>query len=418
MKKLWKNYSSSLLLLGSVIIGGVIGAVIGPKAEVLKPIGSIFINLMFVTITPLVFFSVASSVAKSKQAERVGKIFGSTLFVFITTAAIAAVVGYIAFRIWNPFAGIDADVFMRLIDTSQEVEALAPSQMLVNMLTVSDFMALLSKNNLLPMIIFSLLFGFATLRAGDKGAPMVAFLESGAEVVIQFVQVIMKFAPIGLGCYFAYTIGAIGPQILGGYLQSFIWYLVVALIYFSVFTTLYVFIAGGMDAVKIYWKNLSAPALSAIATTSSAACIPVNILAAKEMYIPDDIAETVLPLGANTHKDGSVIGGILKIVFLFTLFNRDTVGFMPMLSIIGVGILVGVVIGSIPSGGLTAELTICTLFGFPPELVAIILVISTIIDIPATLLNSTGNIACAMLVTRLVDGKDWLVKQTKHFVQK
>ncbi len=128
------------------------------------------------------------------------------------------------------------------------------------------------------------------------------------------------------------------------------------------------------------------------------------------MGVPLDIAETVIPLGANTHKDGSVIGGILKIVFLFSLFGKDMTSATSILSILGVAFLVGAVMGAIPGGGMIGEMLIITIYGFSPEVLPIIAVISTIIDAPATLLNSTGNTVTAMLVTRFTEGKDWIKK--------
>jgi len=191
-------------------------------------------------------------------------------------------------------------------------------------------------------------------------------------------------------------------------MNALVLYLLITVIYYFGMFSFYAFLAGGKVGVSVFWQNILAPSLTALGTSSSAACIPVNLVAAKKMGVPEDIAETVIPLGANTHKDGSVVGGMLKIIFLFTLFQRDYQSFNSMLVVIGVAILVGVVIGSIPSGGLTAELLIVSLFGFPAEMIPVIAVISTLIDIPATLLNSTGNTVCAMLVSRVVEGKNWL----------
>ena len=416
MKSILKNYASSLLLLASVVIGGILGLIFGEQMQVVKPIGDIFLNLMMVIIVPLIFFSIASAIVSNNDQGQIGKILGSSFFIFILTALIAAILGYIAVRIYNPFAQVDVETFMRLQTETDTSSQLTIDQMIVGLLTVSDFSQLLTKGNLLPLIIFSLIFGLATAKAGTKAKAMADFLQAGSEVVMAFVQFIMKFAPIGLGCYFAYTIGTLGPQIIGGYAQSLVLYIIVTLIYFFGFNTIYAFVAGGVDAVKAFWKHITTPALLAIATASSAACIPINIIAAKEMNIPDDIAETALPLGANTHKEGSVIGGVIKLVFMFTLFSRDMTGLSSAFAIIGGALLVGIVIGSIPSGGITGEIVICTLFGFPIEMIAAMMIISTIIDIPATLLNSTGNITCSMLISRLVYGKNWIKNKTKNNV--
>lgn len=417
MNTFLKNYFSTILLLGSVVIGGIAGIIFGEKTAILQPIGQIFLNTMFVIIVPLVFFSIASAVvSKGETQQRIGKILIVTLVVFIITAILSALLGYIALHVYNPFQNIDISNFLAQKQNVETSELLSPAEMFVKILTVSDFMLLLSRNNMIPLIIFSLIFGFATAASGEKGRLMAQFLESGSHVMMQFVHYVMKFAPIGLGCYFAYTIGEVGPDILSGYVSSFVMYLFLSLIHFFMFNSFYTYLAGGKLAFTLFWRHVTQPALTAVATTSSAACIPINIEAANHMKIPHDIANTVLPLGANTHKDGSVLGGILKIAFLFALSQNNVLDVSNMFAVVGTALLVGVVIGSIPGGGLTAEITICTILGFPLELVPLIAIISTIIDVPATLLNSTGNLACTMMVARIIDGKNWLHKTMTPYI--
>ena len=229
--------------------------------------------------------------------------------------------------------------------------------------------------------------------------------------MMKFVDIIMYYAPIGLGCYFASVIGQLGTQILQGYLRVFVLYLLLSVILYFGILTIYAFLAGGREGISIYWKNAITPSITALATCSSAACIPVNLEYTKKMGVPEDISETVVPLGANTHKDGSVIGGVMKITFLFGLYGKDMKSLSAIVGIIFVSYLVGAVMGAIPGGGMIGEMLILSVYGFPPEVLPIIAVISTIIDAPATLLNSTGNTVCAMMVTRLVEGKNWLVNK-------
>jgi Na+/H+-dicarboxylate symporter len=411
--KILSNYKYTLILLIAIIIGGFAGFLVGPKIEVIKPFGDLFLNLMFMIIVPLVFFSVASAIANTNGMKRLGKILGGIIVVFFITALISAVLGFIGIRLFNPLEGIDTTQIMSIMEEPEqntEVEELSFLGQLVQTFTVSDFSMLFSKSNMLQLIVFSVLFGLATAMAGEKGKPIANLLASGTEIMMKIVKIIMYYAPIGLGAYFATIIGQLGPQILGGYVKVFVLYLVITIIYYFGFFTLYAFVAGGKDGIKVFWKNAITPSVTAIATCSSAACIPVNLTAVKKMGVPNDIAETIVPLGANTHKDGSVFGGVFKIVFLFLLFGKDMSSFTSILMIIGVAFLVGAVMGAIPSGGMIGEMLLLSVFGFPPEVLPIIAVISTIIDAPATLLNSTGNTVCAMMVARLVEGKKWLQK--------
>lgn len=411
---LLKNYKSSIILLGSVLLGGIAGAVMGPKAAVLEPFGNLFLNLMFTIIVPLVFFSVSSAIANMASMKRLGKIMGSVIIVFTATALIAAIIGVIGAILVNPTKGIDHGIIQKLMTSAGEApkaEKTGVLQQIVNTFTVTDFMNVFSRKNMLQLIVFSLLFGISTALVKEKAEPVAKFLKSGSEVMMKFVDIIMYYAPIGLGCYFASVIGQLGTQILQGYLRVFVLYLLLSVILYFGILTIYAFLAGGREGISIYWRNVITPSITALATCSSAACIPVNLEYTKKMGVPEDISETVVPLGANTHKDGSVIGGVMKITFLFGLYGKDMKSLSAIVGIIFVSYLVGAVMGAIPGGGMIGEMLILSVYGFPPEVLPIIAVISTIIDAPATLLNSTGNTVCAMMVTRLVEGKNWLVNK-------
>ncbi|CAG9610373.1 dicarboxylate/amino acid:cation symporter [Pseudoneobacillus rhizosphaerae] len=416
MKSFFKNYRFTAILLSAIIMGGAAGLIFGEKTAVVKPFGDLFLNLMFMIIVPLVFFSIASAISNMNGMKRLGKIMGSILVVFLVTASVAAILGLIGASIIKPIENTDIDALKAMMsstDTTNQEQIPFLSQ-LVNTFTVPDFHLLLSRSNMLQLIVFSLLFGISTAMVGEKAKPVADFLSAATAVMMKMVNIVMYYAPIGLGCYFAAVVGELGPQILEGYARSFVLYLILTLLYYFGFFTLYAFIAGGKVGVKLFWKNAITPSVTAIATCSSAACIPVNLAAVRKMGVPKDIAETIIPLGANTHKDGSVFGGVLKIVFLFALFGKDLTSIPNILSILAVSFLVGAVMGAIPGGGMIGEMLIISIYGFPPETLPIIAVISTIIDAPATLLNSTGNTVCAMLVTRLVEGKNWISNALKN----
>lgn len=408
-----KNYAFTLCLLCGILIGGIFGVVFGEGAVVVKPIGDIFLNLMFVLIVPLVFFSVSSSICNMKQSNMVGKVIVNIMFVFLFTAIIAAVVAYLFTLLYNPLGGINrSDLMLGLPE--QSINELSSGEIFVSTFTVSDFQLLFTKSNLLPLIIFSVFFGLAVSFSGEKGKLVADMLNATTNVIMKMMGIIMKAAPIGLGCYFADTVGRLGGQILNGYLHVFVLYLILTAITFFGLNSIYVFLSGGKKGFVAFWKNILTPSLTAIATSSSAACMPVNIEASKRMGVPAAIAETVIPLGTNIHKDGSVMAGIIKIIFLFTIFGHELTSSSNIFMIIGVALLVGAVMGAIPSGGMTGELLICSVFGFSPQLAGTLMIISTIVDIPATLLNSTGNVVCAIIVTRLTEGKDWITKRVMN----
>ncbi len=418
MKTFIKSYATPLILLLSILAGGIVGVIMGPDARVLEPLGQIFLNLIFTLIVPLVFFSVTSSIANMGGMGRLGKIMLNIALVFAITAVISAVISIASVYVINPTKGMDEQAVQSILqdtgaEISEEAKNLSLPWQLVKTVTVGDFFELFSKSNMLQLIVISVICGIAIAMAGDKAKAVKDFMNASSAVMMKMIKIIMYYAPIGLACYFASIIGQLGTQILEGYLKVFLLYLGLSIIYYFVFFSLYAYISAGMAGVKAFWKNAIAPAVTALATCSSAASIPVNLEAAKKIGIPDDIAETVIPLGVNTHKDGSVIGGVLKVVFLFGIFGKDFDNIAMFLSILAVSLLVGAVMGAIPGGGMIGEMLILSIYGFPPAALPVIAVISTIIDAPATLLNSSGNTVCAMLVARFVDGKNWLLGSKK-----
>jgi Na+/H+-dicarboxylate symporter len=400
---LLKAYRFPIILMASIFIGGMIGHYMGSDAVHLKPLGDIFLNLMFTVVIPLVFFSVASAIANMQSLTRLGKIMSSMMGVFLFTGLIAAIFMVVVVKIFPPAAGVTIDLVK-----PETVENVSFADQIVGIFTVSDFTHLLSRQNMLALIFFSVLVGISTSMIGEKGKPFAKFLESGSEIFLKVVSIIMYYAPIGLGAYFAALIGEFGPTLLGTYVRTALIYYPISLLYFFIFFTFFAFLAGKRRGVNVFWKNMFSPTITSLATCSSAASIPANLEAVNKMGVPKDVNETVVPLGAVLHKDGSVLGGILKISFLFGVFGMDFSGTSTIVSAIIVAILCGTVMGAIPSGGMIGEMLILSLYGFPPEALPIIAAISTIIDPPATMLNATGDNVCSMMVARLVEGKNWL----------
>ncbi|MGG0668687.1 dicarboxylate/amino acid:cation symporter [Sporosarcina koreensis] len=405
MAKKLKAYRFPLILLASIIIGSIIGLIFGEKASVIKPFGDLFLNLLFMIVVPLVFFSISSAVANMDSMKRLGKIMGSMLSVFIITGIIASIVMLVAVLIFPVGSGVDIPN-----EVVENTGMLSLSDQLVNTFTVPDFVNLFSRKHMLALIVFSVLLGIATGLTGEAGKPFARFLESGSEIFMKVIQLVMYYAPIGLGAYFAALIGDFGGELIGDYAQAFILYYPVAFLYFAIGFTLYAFIAGGKKGVVRFWKNILAPAATALGTGSSFATLPINLQAAKQIGVPKDIRETVLPLGATIHMDGSCLSSILKIAFVFGVFNMDFTGIGTFVTAIAISLMAGVVMSGIPGGGFIGEMVIVTLYGLPIQALPMISAIGVVVDPPATMVNATGDTVASMLVTRQLEGKDWMEK--------
>ncbi|CAN5324955.1 dicarboxylate/amino acid:cation symporter [soil metagenome] len=401
--KTLKNYLFLLLLLVAILGGSVLGYAIGPRAASLKPLGDIFLNLMFTVVVPLVFFSVASAIASMDNLQRIGKVLGNMMVTFLFTSIIAAIFMIVVVKLFPPAQGISLTV-----TAPAEMHHINIADQIVTIFTVSDFLKLFSRENILALIFFAVLIGLATASLGEKGKPVANLLQIGTDIFMKAVGYVMYYAPIGFFAYFAVLVAELGPKLLESYLRATIVYYVAALIYFIFAYTLYAYLAKPKGGIKIFWQNSILPIMTALATCSSAASIPANLQATKKMGVPAEIYETVVPLGAIIHKDGSVLGGVIKIAFLFGVYHMDFAGPHVLLTALFISLLVGTVIGAIPSGGMVAELLILSLYGFPPQALIIIAAITLIIDAPATMLNVTGNTVSSMLVARLTVGKRWL----------
>jgi len=405
----FKSYGFSLLLIASIGIGSVAGVVLKKEAVLLKPFGDLFLNLLFTAIVPLVFFSIASAVAGMSNMSRLGKILSAMMCVFILTGMAASAIMAIAVQFYPPAAGVTLD-----LNIPAGVEQFKTSEQIVQALAVPDFSDILSKKNMLALMIFSIIIGLASASLGEKGKSFSTFLASANEVMMKVIDYIMFYAPVGLCSYFAYFVGVYGSDLIGSYLRAMVLYYPITILYFFFAFTLYAYIAARGTGVRMFWKNIIPPSLTALATASSVATIPSNLEAANKTGIPRDISEVVIPIGATIHMEGSCLAAMLKIAFLFGLFHMDFSGIQTVLTAIGIAILCGTVVSGIPGGGVIGEILIISLYGFPPEAFPIITMIGTLVDPPATMVNAIGDNVASMLVARILGGNDWIEEKMTH----
>ncbi len=399
----FKSYGFSILLIAAILCGAGLGFIFREKAAVFKPLGDVFLNLLFTVIIPLVFFSISSTVASMSNLKRLGHILSVMICVFVLTGIVASVVMITVVIFYPPASGLSISM-----PASAELEHLKASDQLVRAFTVGDFPNILSKNNMLALIVFSILVGFATSAAGEKGKTFSGFLTSANEVMMKLIVFIMYYAPIGLCAYFAYLTGVFGPQLLGAYARAMVVYYPTAIVYFFLAFTLYAYFAGRLNGVKKFWSNIILPSITALATGSSMATIPSNLQAAERIGIPKDISEVVIPIGATIHMEGSCLAAVLKIAFLFGIFQMPFSGIETLLTALGIALLTGVVVSGIPGGGTIGELLILSLYGFPPEAFPLITMIGTLVDAPATMLNAIGDNVSSMMIARVLGGNEWM----------
>ena len=405
-KRIWKSYRFPIILVMGIIVGALLGVTLGEKATVLKPLGDIFLNLMFTIVVPIVYVSITTAVGNMVNMKRLGKILGNLVVTFIITGMFAAALVLVVVNIWPPAA----NTTIQLANAEMQ-EAASVGDLLVNSLTVNDFSGLMSRNNMLPIIVFAILSGVCVSACGGEESPAGRLLNNLNDIIFKMVDVIMKLAPIGLGAYFANLVGEFGPELIGDYGRAMVIYYPMCLVYVVIAFPAYTYFAGGMTAVKRMLKHILSPALTAFATQSSVAAIPANMEACRKIGVPEDISNIVLPMGATMHMDGSVLSSIIKISFLFGIFGQPFTGVGTYAMSVVVAILSAFVLSGAPGGGLVGEMLIVSLFGFPAEAFPLIATLGFLFDPAATCLNSSGDTIASMMITRMVEGRDWLAKR-------
>ena len=405
-KSFFKNYGFILFMLTGIVAGCLVGALKPSLGSKLAPLGTVFINLMFCVVVPMVFCSIASAISNMSSAKRAGKVMGITIATFLVTAAIAAVIMYLVVRFFPVVTGDYKATEGTVVST------LVVAAMIINFFPKPDFVELLSRKAILPLIIAAVFFGFGVQMSGGKESMVAKLLDNLTACLMNVVKIITYYAPIGFFGFFASLVATFGPDLIGDYSRTLIVYYVLSFVYMFVFFPIYARFGGGKGAVKVMWKHLFRPAAVSFGTCSSVATIPTNMEVCEETGVSKEVSNIVVPIGATMHMDGSAMSAIIKVAFLFGVFRPDFGTGEAILAII-VAVFSSVAMSGIPGGGGTGELVLCTLF-FPDQLAVafpIALAIGNLVDPPATMVNSAGDYVATYIVSRFVEGKDWLQKK-------
>lgn len=404
MKAFFKNYWFLLTMLTGIVAGCIVGA-IWPGATALEPLGTVFINLMFCVVVPMVFCSIASAIANMVSPKRAGKLLGVTVVTFLCTAAVASVIMYVIVRFLPIF-------IMEPQYEAGEPEVIGVADLVVNFFTKPDFFELLSRRAILPLIVAAILFGFGVQLSGGKETKTAELLADITKCLMKTVKIITYYAPIGFFGFFASLVATHGEDFVTNYARAIIVYYVVSFAYMFIFFPIYARFGGGRGAVGVMFRHLFRPAAVSFGTCSSVATIPTNMEVAEETGISKEVSEIVVPMGATMHMDGSAMSAIIKVAFLFGMFGLPFGTGRAVLAIV-IAVFSSVAMSGIPGGGGTGELVLCTLF-FPEQLAVafpIALAIGDLVDPPATMVNAAGDYVVSYIVSRFVDGKDWLQKK-------
>ena len=408
MKKIFKNYGFIMMMLTGIAGGCIVGLFWPQFAGNLEPLGTLFTNMMFCLVVPMVFCSICSAIANMPSMKKAGKVMGVTLATFFITAGIASVLFYLIVKIFPIVTGTYD------VPEADPNAVMGVGDMIVSFFTKPDFVELLSRRAILPLIVFAVIIGFGVQMQGGPSTMTAKLLEDITGCIMKAVQIVTYYAPIGFFGFFANLVATYGPELIGDYSRTLLLYYGLSFAYMFVFFPIYARFGGGKGAVKVMFQHLFKPAAVSFGTCSSVATIPTNMEAAEDTGISKDVSNIVLPLGATMHMDGSAMGAIMKVAFLFGMFGQDFDTGRAILAIV-VAVFSSVAMSGIPGGGGTGELALCTVF-FPEQMAIaypMALALGNLIDPPATMVNAAGDYVASFIVARYVDGKDWLQKKLK-----
>lgn len=417
-----ENYGLLMCMVGSIILGCIIGWIwpnvfdadgnmVSKGASVLAPLGKIFINLMFCIVVPMVLASIAGAVGSMASRARAGKIMATTVAVFVVTGAVASIIMIVLMKIFPPVPVPWGDLATGTVDAQKSL-----AELIVGFFTAEDFVALLSRRAMLPLIIFSILLGFGVQMNGGPNSLTAKVLADFSGCMMKVVKIITYYAPIAFLGFFADLVATYGTSIAEGYGRALAVYYPLCFVYVVTAFPLFAYIGGGPKGPGVMMRHILRPAVTSLGTCSSVATIPTNMDVAEETGIPRDVSEIVLPLGATMHMDGSCFSCVLKVAFLFGVFGVPFDGLDTFAMVLLVSIFSSVGMSGIPGGGYIGEFILCSVF-FPDRLeiaYPIAITIGNLVDPPATMINSAGDYVVSFLVARFTDGKDWLEKAMRR----
>ena len=364
--------------------------------EWIKPIGTIYVNLLKFLVVPVVLFSIADGVISLNDLKRVGSVGLKTFVYYMATTALAVVIGLALVNIFKgaftPLPSADIEAL-----TYEAKEAPSVMQVIVNIFP-SNLVQPMVTSDMLPIIVIAIFLGAGCLAAGEKGAKIADLINCGQDVVMKIMMMIISFTPIGVFCLMTNVVAENGPQIIGKLALiigvAYLGYIIHVLVVYG----LSVRFLSKMSPIK-FFKGIAPAMITAFTTTSSNATLPVNIECCNNMGAEPEISAFVLPLGATINMDGTAIYQAVCTVFIACCYGRDlSLGDMAM--IVLTATLASVGTAGTPGAGMIMLAMVLTQVGLPVEGIAIIAGVDKLFDMGRPTLNITGDATCALWISR------------------
>jgi len=405
LRAIMKTKLHTKILIG-LLVGIPVGLFLGPRAEVIKPIGDLFIRLIWMIVVPLVFASIFVGTASLGDIRKLGRIGAKTLSYYLITTAIAITIGLVLAGVFKPGSDINEGTKTHLLESYKgeamkdlEIASKRPGivDTLIRIVPRNPFESL-TAGDMLQIIFFAVMFGIAvTMIPGGKGKMLIDFFDAVSDGMTQLVHIVMKFAPIGVCALIAAVVGRFGAQILLSLVKYALVVLAGLAIHMGTIYSLAVWIFARMSP-RFFFRGIRPAQLIAFTTSSSNATLPVNIECAEEnLGVPKDIASFVLPLGATINMDGTALYQGVAAVFIAQVYGIPLT-VIDQLTIVLMATLASIGTAGVPSVGIITLTMVLRTVGLPLEGIALILGVDRILDMCRTIVNITGDASAAVIV--------------------
>ena len=372
----------------------------------IKPFGTIFLNLVKFIVVPIVLFSIMCGIISMKDIRKVGSIGLKTVVFYLCTTAFAVTIGLLG---GNLFKGM----FPVIATTDLSYEASASASFMDTLVNIfpSNFFKPMVEANMLQVIVVAVLLGFSIILVGEKNARVVSAFNDLNEIFMKCMELILKLSPIGVFCLLCPIIATNGAAIIGSLamvlLAAYICYIVHAVVVYS----LSVKAMGGMSPVQ-FFKGMMPAIIFAFSSASSVGTLPINLSCTEKLGAKKEVASFVLPLGATINMDGTAIYQGVCAIFIASCYGIQLT--LPqMLTIVLTATLASIGTAGVPGAGMVMLAMVLTSVGLPVDGIALVAGVDRIFDMGRTTVNITGDAACAIVVSNIEEKRDKKLAEEK-----
>lgn len=394
--KAWKKLSLFVRVMIGFALGIILGLILGPQASAINFLGTILVRLLNMVVAPLVLCLLICAAADVGDYKTLGKIGIKTVVIFILSTAVAVVIGLSFAYLFNVGTGVTLSV--ETVATSDDIVIPSALDTLINIIPNNPF-ASLSEANLLQIIFFALIFGFALTKLGNKGKHVLDFFRGCGDVVKEITNIVLEFTPIGVMGLMANVVGKNGIGILLPYGKTIIAMYLACFVFTFVVQGIIMVGLIGRTSPKRFFKEMKEAALFIFATCSSVATIPLTLAGTKRLGVSDKVANFVVPFGSVMNMNGTAIYEAIAVVFTAQIFGIELT-MMQLVLIMLSATLASIGTAGVPGSGLVMLTIVLTSVNLPLEAVGLLAGIDRILNMARVVPNILGDAAAAVIVAR------------------